>query len=258
MNLTYYALLFAGSLFLGMLLLLEAGRRIGARRLLSDPEGARNGLGVVEGAVFSLLGLLLAFTFSGAATRFDGRRHMVIDEANYIGTAYLRVDVLPVDAQASVRELFRQYLDSRLKMYRLLPDAAAAKAEYANTIALQGRIWSEAVNAARATGTPSAQILLLPALNEMFDITTTRMEAMKVHPPLIIFTMMGALSLAASLLAGYSMAGGKSRSWMHGVGFAGVVALTVYVVVDIEYPRLGLIRVEGADVVMEELRASMK
>ena len=165
MNLTYYTLLFAGSLFLGMLLLLETCRRIGARRLASDPEGARNGLGVVEGAVFRLLGLLLAFTFSGAVSRFDGRRHMVIDEANYIGTAYLRIDLLPVSAQASVRELFRQYLDSRLKMYRLLPDAAAAKAEYAHTVALQGQIWSEAVNAARTTGTPSAQILLLPAVN---------------------------------------------------------------------------------------------
>ena len=56
-------------------------------------------MGVIEGAVFALLGLLLAFTFSGAATRFEGRRHLIVEEANDIGTAYLRVDLLPADAQ---------------------------------------------------------------------------------------------------------------------------------------------------------------
>jgi hypothetical protein len=92
----------------------------------------------------------------------------------------------------------------------------------------------------------------------MFDITTTRTEAMKNHPPLIIFVMIGALSLAAALLAGYGMAGGTSRSWIHFLGFAAVMALTVYVIVDIEYPRLGLIRVDDADRVLLELRESMK
>ena len=92
----------------------------------------------------------------------------------------------------------------------------------------------------------------------MFDIATSRLEAMKVHPPPIIFIMVGALSLGASLLAGYGMAGGKSRSWMHGLGLATVLAVTVYVIVDLEYPRLGLIRVDEADSVMYQLRESMK
>ena len=258
MNLSTITFLVAGGLFLGMLLLQELGRRAGARRLVLDPEGARHGLGVVEGAVFSLLGLLLAFTFSGAASRFDGRRLLIIDEANDIGTAYLRIDLLPESAHPVMRELFRKYLDSRLKMYRLLPDMEAARVEFAHTLELQGQIWSAAVKAAQETGTPPAQILLLPALNSMFDIATARREAMKVHPPPIIFVMVCALSLAASLFAGYGMAGGKSRSWMHGVGFAMVLSVTVYVIVDLEYPRLGLIRVEEADIVLYELRESME
>jgi hypothetical protein len=250
--------LFTGVLFLGMLVLLETGRRIALRRLAQDPEGARQGLAVVEGAVFSLLGLLLAFTFSGAATRFEGRRHLIVEEANNIGTAYLRIDLLPAPAQPALRELFRKYLDSRLEMYRKLPDVGAAKAELARSLQLQSEIWSNAVAACRDSGSQAAHMLLLPALNPMFDITTTRTEALKMHPPAIIFIMIGVLSLAAALLAGYGMAGGKSRSWVHILGFATVMALTVYVIMDIEYPRRGLIRVEGADRVLQELRESMK
>ena len=78
MNSSSDGLVFAAGLFVGMLVLLEAGRGVGTRRMAQDPEGARRGLGVIEGAVFSLLGLLIAFTFSGAATRFDARRHLVI------------------------------------------------------------------------------------------------------------------------------------------------------------------------------------
>jgi hypothetical protein len=255
---TIYGSMFAGGLFLGMVLLLETGRRIGTRRLAQDPESARQGLGVIEGAVFSLLGLLLAFTFSGAATRFDDRRQLIVEEANDIGTAYLRIDLLPSPAQPPLRELFRRYLDSRLEVYRRLPDMAAAKAELARSQGLQNEIWSNAVAACRDSGSSSAHMLLLPALNPMFDITTTRTEATRFHPPLIIFIMLGVLSLAAALLAGYGMAGGKSRSWVHILGFAAVMALTVYVIVDIEYPRLGLIRVDDADRVLVELRESMK
>jgi len=258
MNPTTYGLMLAGGLFLGMILLLEVGRRIGIRRLAQDSEGARQGLGVVEGAVFSLLGLLIAFTFSGAATRFDGRRHLILEEANNIGTAYLRIDVLPAAAQPVLRGLFRQYLDSRLETYRKLPDIDAAKAELARSIKLQGAIWSNAVAACRDSGSSPAHTLLLPALNSMIDITTTRTEVTQLHPPPVIFAMLGVLSLTASLLAGYGMAGGKLRSWTHMLGFAAVMAVTVYVIVDIEYPRFGLIRVDGADRVLMELREGMK
>ena len=255
---TANGMLFAAGLFVGMLVLLETGRHMGARRFSGDPEGAQEGLSVVEGAVFSLLGLLIAFTFSGAATRFEGRRHLIVEEANDIGTAYLRINVLPASAQPALRELFRQYLDSRLETYRKLPDFAAAQAELAHSLQLQGEIWSNAVEACRDSGSQPAHMLLLPALNAMFDITTTRTEALKNHPPSIIFAMIGVLSLGASLLAGYGMAGGKLRSWVHIVGFAAVMALTIYVIVDIEYPRLGMIRVADADRVLVELRESMK
>ncbi len=258
MNSETYRSLFAVGLFLAMLLLLESGRRIGVRRLSQDPEGARQGLGVVEAAVFSLLGLLIAFTFSGAATRFDARRQLAVEEANDIGTALLRLDLLPPGSAVNLREQFRRYLDSRIESYREISDRPAAEAELARSVKLQGEIWSAAVTASRDSGSQPSQMLLLPALNQMIDITTTRAEATRLHPPPIIFVMVSVLSLAASLLAGYGMAGGKSRSWLHMLSFATVVAITVYVIMDIEYPRLGLIRLDDADRVLLQLRESMQ
>ncbi len=259
MNYTLFSLLFVIGLFSGMLILLEVGRRIGVQRIARDPDGARVGAGAVEGAVFGLLGLLVAFTFSGAVMRFDARRQLIIEEANSIGTAYLRVDLLPASVQPAARDLFRKYLDSRLTTYRHWQDVAGAREELGRSTKLQGEIWRQAVTASRSPDAhPDAAKLLLPALNEMIDITTTRTMATQVHPPQIIFVMLFGLALASSLLAGYGMAGGKKRSWVHMFGFALATAAAVYVILDIEYPRLGLIRVDAFDRVLVELLESMK
>ena len=88
-------LLFALVLFLGMLLLLEVGNRLGIKRRSKEAEGERSNLGAIEGAVFALFGLMMAFTFSGAASRFNEKRQLIAEEANDIGTAYLRLDLVP-------------------------------------------------------------------------------------------------------------------------------------------------------------------
>ena len=259
MDYAFSALLFTTCLFAGMLLFLEVGRRIGIRRRANDPEGVSAGVGTIDGAVFGLLGLLLAFTFSGAAARFDTRRQLIVEETNDIGTAYLRLDLLPVGAQSALRENFRQYVDARLETYRKLPDMAAATAALTRATKLQGDIWHQAVTACRAEdAAPSATMLLLPALNAMIDITTTRAMAAKTHPPEIVFMMLYGLALAGSLLAGYGMAGAKSRSWVHMLGFAATLAVSIYVILDLEFPRLGLIRVDSFDQALVELRESMK
>jgi hypothetical protein len=258
MNPALNAFLFAGAIFLGMYLCLEIGLRLGKRQLALDPDGARQGIGAIEGAVFALLGLLVAFTFSGAASRFDDRRHLIREEANAIGTAWLRLDLLPKKACSDLQELFRQYLDARLATYSKLPDLAAARAEFARSNALQNEIWATAVAACRESGSQAAHMLLLPALNDMIDITTTRSEATKMHPPLVIFGMLGLLALVAALFAGYGMAGAKSRNWIHVLGLIAVITMTIYVIVDMEYPRFGLINVKSSDQVLIDVRASMK
>ncbi len=245
-------------LFVGSLLAFGIGRYIGIR-WLPESESEHTSSELLDGAVFGLLGLLIAFTFSGAVSRFDDRKDWVIQEANAIGTAYLRLDLLTLEMQPALRTLFRQYLDTRLEVYQKLPDLKASEAALAHANALQGEIWSAAVKACQATGSVPATTLLLAALNEMFDIATQRtIVALEMHPPAIVFMMLFSLVLISSALAGYTTAGTRGYRLTHAVIFAIITAGTVYVILDIEYPRLGLIRVDSVDRVLIDLRKSME
>src|SRR6187397_1810886 len=104
-----------------MLLSMKAGMRLRARHLRASP-GDSTGFAAVHGAAFALMGLMIAFTFSGAASRFDDRRDLIVEEANDIGTAYLRIALLPEAARGPLEDKFREYLDSRLETYRAGPD----------------------------------------------------------------------------------------------------------------------------------------
>jgi len=100
-------------------------------------------------------------------------------------------------------------------------------------------------------------MLLLPVLNAMFDITTTRTEAAGVHPPLITFAMLGALTLACSLFAGCDMAIRRHLNVLYSIAFAVVLSVTAYVIIDLEYPRLGFMQISDSDQVLVDLRKSM-
>lgn len=213
----------------------------------------------MEAAVFGLLGLLLAFTFSGAASRFEARRHLISKETNAIGTAYLRVDMLPAEAQPEIRQLFRRYLEARVAAYSNTADAAATAARRSEAIALQADIWARSVAASKPATVPTpAAMLMLPALNAMIDITTTRAVALQNHPPRIIFLLLGGLCLVCSPLVGYVMCATRLRSWFYMMLIASTMSLTLYVILDLEYPRLGLIRIDSADQTLIELREIMR
>jgi hypothetical protein len=242
---------------IGMMVAMDVGRMLGRRERLFDPKGERAGLGALEGVVFALLGLIVAFTFSGSAERFDRRRTLVTTEVNSIGTAWLRLDLLPKDAQPALRDLFRNYLDTRLAVYRALPDIETAQGHVNSAQQQQQAIWSAAIAAAARSESQAATMLLLPALNDMFDISTERSSATMHHTPMIIYGLLVALAIGAALLAGYGMAGNRTPHWLHRIAFVAVVSATVYVIVDVEYPRLGLIRVDAVDQLMIDLRQSM-
>jgi hypothetical protein len=166
----------------------ELGWRIGRAWLARHAGELAKGAGSAEAAVLGLFGLLIAFPFSGAASRFE--------------------------------------------------DMAFS------TVQRQG------------LPTPTTT-LLLGSRNEMIDITTQHM-ATRNHPPLIVCVMLGVLSLVCSTLVGYCISQNPTRSWLHSLTFAAVVSLTVYVIVDLELPRVGLVRVDSADVVLAELRESIQ
>lgn len=92
----------------------------------------------------------------------------------------------------------------------------------------------------------------------MIDIVTTRLMAARTHPPLVVFGLMFGLALLCALLAGYGMAGNERRSWLHLNAFAIITVISVHIVLDIEYPRAGFIRLDQYDQVLAELRQSMK
>ena len=259
MDRTITAIPFAVAMFAGMLICLELGRRLGKSALARDAQ-LMSTHGAVDSAVFSLYGLLLAFTFSGAPARLDARRNLIADEANTIATAYLRLDLLCSEAQPAMREQFRQYVDSRLKIYQKLPHIDEAKLELAKSAELQTKIWSQAVADTRLHGChPEAGKLLLPALNQMIEITNKRTMAIRIHPPTIIFGLLFLLALVCSLLAGYGMAVSTQRSWVHILAFSMVAVITVFVILEIEYPRTGFLSVENRyDQVLVDLRASMQ
>jgi hypothetical protein len=257
MSLASHVIAFTVVLFAVMLCGLEIGRRIRVRRQREDPDGAV-GSAAVDSAVFGLLGLLLAFTFTGAASRFDARRALVVTEANAVGTAWLRLGLLPAGDQPALRARFRSYLDARIRTDGLLPDLQASEAAAGEAATAQGEIWSLALAAIEHDPRPQVATLVVPALNEMFDVATSRLVAVRTHvPPLIVGLLFGLAALAA-ILAGYGMVAREARDWLHIVVFATVMTLTIYVILDLEFPRAGLIRVDDADRVLFELRDGMR
>jgi hypothetical protein len=244
-QITTAVMLLAG-LFLGMVGFLEVGRRLGRGR-------KTDGLEAVERAVFGLMALLMAFTFSSSAIRFELRRNMIVQEAEDIRTAFLRLDLLPADAQPKLRDEFRRYVDARLAVYQSLADAAAA-VERVTTI--QREIWADAVAACRGSSAPTAS-LVLPALNTMFAIATTRTIGLQTHQHVVVLAMLAVLMLACSLLAGFSMSEAPERSWLHVLCFAAVLTVAFYVIIDLEFPRLGVIRIDWMDRFLLEVRRSM-
>ena len=259
LNFNAVAFLLIVGLFAGMLLMLFIGQWLGRRRLSAqetDPVHSR--LTGVEAAIFGLMGLMIAFTFSGAASRYEMRRQLVVDEANAIGTAYLRMDLLPAAAQSALREKFRRYTETRINVYRVLPDVNASETQAAIAVTLQNEIWAAALVALKEAP-PQATIVVVPALNQMIDVTTARAIAQHTHTPKLIFIGVLMLALVCSLLAGYVVANTKT----HNVGvyvftFAVVMTLTVYIIFDLDYPRFGLVRLDFADKALTDLLAMMK
>lgn len=217
---------------------------------------AHSGTGVIEGSIFALLGLLVAFTFSSAGARFDSRRQLIVQEANAIETAYLRTRLLPPARQEAVQALFKKYLQTRISVYQSKSfQEAGGKMESSEQI--QEQIWAEAMAGAK-DGPMYASMLLLPALNQMFDIANERNMALRMHVPSIILAMLFALGIICAVLAGYSMSDGLTRNWLHRMGFALILAVTFYVILDLEYPRRGFIRVDSFDQALIRLESVMK
>ena len=220
-------------------------------------DEAGKGSNVLAGIVFSLLSLLMSFSFSLAVTRFEATRHILVEEANAIGTASLRVGLLTKADQPAIRTQMAKYADARLAFGEALANGDDTTKATAETHRLQATIWSAAMDSMDRASRESTRNQVTPALNQMFDIAATRQEAASTRLPGLIFLLLGVSSIASAILGGRALAGRTTRSWGHRIICSAVLAFVVYVIVDLDDPRQGLIRVDKADQMLRDVRASM-
>jgi hypothetical protein len=242
-------------IFVGTFLSLEAGFRWGRREAGRDSL-SHEGISAVEASAFALLGLLLAFSFAGATSRLESKRELIVAEANAIGTAYRRIDLVPAEAQPMLRQQFKRLIEARVSAYHSRFDPASADRQLEVLGQAQDAIWSLAV--AAVAESEETALLVLPPINEMMDIGTARAVALQTHVPGLILGLLFGAAVASGLLAGYGMSKRRRRSWFHGIAYAALLALTVYTVLDLDHPRFGLINIDAAYQPLVELRDAIK
>ncbi|MBO9329249.1 hypothetical protein A6B37_05620 [Achromobacter sp. HZ01] len=250
-----YSLLLAGltvAFFVLLLIAMQLGKWLGR----GADEKSGSGAAVIEGSVFALLGLLVAFTFSGAAQRMADRRELLVQEVNAIGTAWLRIDMVHAGDQPQLRDQFRRYVDKRIEYYRNVADLERRDAIASEVSALQTQIWATSMQAARASVPPFAASYV-GAVNEMFDVASAQTVAQKVHPPIATYVFLGFLTLVAAGLVGLNLASTRRKTLLHQVIYAVVMTAALYIIIDFEFPRIGTIRIDQSDALLVAQRQSM-
>ncbi len=245
-------------LLASMFLMIEIGWRLG--RFFTSKYGIKkvDASETFMAAIFGLLALLLAITFSGASDRFDKRRDLIAKEVSSIGTAYQSVDLLPLQYQIHVKDLFKKYLDSRIEVYQGGMSEIAINQRFDKQTDIGNQLWQAVVLAVKNTA-PSDKLIagqILPEVSDMFDASANQRLAMKFHPPPIIWQALISLALVGSLVAGYNLGIEQKRDWFLTIIFTVLMVGTIVVILNLEYPRIGMVKLDDFDVELINLRKS--
>jgi hypothetical protein len=221
-----------------VLLSTEAGWRLGNYRQKSHREEKKAPVSTATGSTLGLLAFLLAFTFGMAATRFDTRKQIVLQEANAIGTTYLRVDFLAEQYQEEARQLLREYAVIRSGGASLImsPEGMQKSAR------LQDRLWAIAADA----GTRSDSIatgLFIQSLNEMIDMDAIRVTANRNRIPDSIWLVLCAITILSMAAMGYQFGLTGARSWVTVIFLVMVFTPVILLIADLDRPQAGLLQV---------------
>jgi hypothetical protein len=229
--------------FLGLMLLSgEIGFRLGLRSRARGEEDTQTWIAAMEGAMLGVLALLLGFTMAMAVTRFDARRLLVVDEANAIGTSYLRTQLVPPPDGPEMAGLFREYVDARLEFAHAGNNVRAIQKARDRSARLQAEIWSRGTAFARQDRS-ALSLLLLSSLNQTFDLENSNWAAFNAHVPESVLLINALVAVLASSLVGYSFGLGGSRNPFTMCWLALCVTLVLAVIIDLDQPKKGLIRV---------------
>ena len=225
-----------------------------AGRVLRTQETLREPVGIVQGAFFALVGLILAFGLTLALGRYDSRRAAVVDDANAIGTTYLRAQTLAEPVRTRSLRLLRQYTDASLNLSTAVPTTARFDDAVAREDGLQRRLWSLAGDALTTAPRDSAPRLYVETLNEMIDQQAVRVAGLNNRVPgaVLALEVFGA-AFAFGLLALYTALHGRGATTVVLAG--GLVTVLLLVIFDLDRPTRGLIRVPDTPLVA--LRSEM-
>jgi hypothetical protein len=212
-------------------------------RMSAGPSGiGKADIALIVGAVMTLLALLLGFSYSMSVTRFESRRQLVVDEANAIGTTYLRAKTLPEPRSSEIQELLRQYTALRVEM--------AGMEEYApekirlmdnRTKELHGSLWSHASALSKENPDPVVAVFL-QTLNEMIDLHAKRFAAFRNHVPFSVYLVLLTVSAIALWLLGYYFGAQRKRVQILTTVLAFLVASVMWLIIDLDQPTHGAIR----------------
>jgi hypothetical protein len=175
-----------------------------------------------------------------------------------VSTAWQRVDMLPTELQPPIRDGMRRYVDALIASYQSTASLDSAQHQPPNVTHAGEELWAKAVAVCLTPAGEKARMLLLPSLNELFDSVDKERLARAVHPPRMIYGLLAVAVLIGAVFVGYALANTNRRNWMYMLGLAGTIASVTYVAVEMEYPRLGHLRIDAADQTLVDFRASMR
>ncbi len=229
--------------FLLSLLALWVAARIGTQLRLKRrhmEEDEREDLGVIVAASLTLLGLIIGFTFSMAITRYDQRKNYEEEEANAIGTEFLRVEFLPGADAAKTQALLRAYLDQRILFYNTRY-ASQLRQVNADTAKLQNDLWTAVQAPAQANATPVVA-LAVSGMNDVLNSQGYTQAAWWNRIPIAAWGLMVAIAICCNILIGYSSRRVEARIPRFFV-LPLIVAISFFLIADIDSPRGGIIRI---------------
>lgn len=246
---------------LGMAIIsmLALGRKIGIVRRTRHNNNKEKAEETIVGAIFGLLALIIAFSFSGASDRYDHRRHLIEEEVSTIGTAYSSVDLLDETHQPLIRDHFKRILDNRITLYKNVIDTDAFQAKLEKLDNDRNLLWSDAVKSVKETQFPDKLVAsqILPQISDMNDALEKQRVAMKMHPPKVIIISLLFLILAGAFITGYNLGLTNRQDWLLIVIFVILMSGTYYITVNLEYPLVGFIGFQDFETELLRLRQSM-
>ena len=199
-------------------------------------------IALILGGVLTLLALMLGFTFAMSEGRFEIRRQLVVEEANAIGTTYLRARTLPEPVSSEIQELLRQYTALRVEIASMKDDSPENIREVDNrTKQLQSLIWSHAAALARESPNPVVSVFL-QTLNEMIDFHGKRMAAFRNRVPFSIYLVLFVVSAITLWLVGYYFGTCRQRMRILTTMLVLLVASVMWLIMDLDQPVRGAIR----------------